>query len=134
MPVYDAFCSGCSTVEEYIRTVDNRLDTPPCGKCGGVTTLAIFKAPKGYVQGKFEPFRSTVDGTIIKNHNDMREHNKRNDVVCLADGYSDAQVKAATFRKPVEVPITTKEELAADIMAATIEVRDGYKPEVQYED
>jgi len=134
MTVYEAQCSVCDATADYLRPVDDRLDTPVCPECNVRMDKKVFSAPKGYVRGKFAPFRSTVDGTMINNHNDMREHNKRNDVVCLADGYSDAQVKAAMFQKPAEAPISTKEELTADIMTAAIQVRDGYKPEVQYDD
>jgi len=97
-------------------------------------TLAIFTAPKGFVRGKFEPFRSTVDGTIIANHLDMREHNKRNGVECLADGYSEDKILSGKFKKQELAPISSKEELIADIATAAYEVKNGYKPEVQHDD
>ncbi len=33
------------------------------------------------IHGKFEPFKSMVDGTIISTNKQLREHNKRNNVV-----------------------------------------------------
>jgi hypothetical protein len=91
----------------------------------------VFSAPKGYVRGKFEPFKSTVDGTVIASHRDMQEHNKRNGVVCVADGYSDEKVRSGQITQAVK---KEKSDVAADLGQALIQVREGYKPEVMYED
>jgi len=107
------------------------LDTPDCPECGVRMLKKVFSAPKGYVRGKFEPFKSNVDGTIIANHRDMQEHNRRNNVVCLADGYSDEKVRAGQITQPVK---KEKSDVAADLGQALIQVREGYKPKVQYED
>jgi len=133
IPVYEAQCPECQVRAEYLRGVAECLDTPDCPECGVKMAKKVFSVPHGFMRGKFEPFKSTVDGTIIANHKDMLEHNKRNNVVCMADGYTDEQVKAGTFKKE-PVKVDTKKEVASDLMEAAIQVRDGYKPEVRYED
>jgi hypothetical protein len=94
----------------------------------------VFSVPMGYIRGKFEPFKSTVDGTVIANHRDMMEHNKRNGVVCVADGYSDETVRKGAFgRKPAQ-HVTDKKELRDDLAHAAMLVRDGYKPTIEVHD
>jgi len=130
VPVYESQCPTCAATAEYLRAVADCLDTPDCPECGVRMVKKVFSAPKGYVRGKFEAFKSSVDGTIIANHRDMQEHNRRNDVVCLADGYSDEKVRAGQAIQPLK---QEKSDVAADLGAALIAVRDGYRPEVQHE-
>jgi hypothetical protein len=87
----------------------------------------IFSVPRGYVRGKFEAFKSSVDGTIIANHRDMTEHNRRNGVVCVADGYSDEKVRSGSFAK--KAVKTDKADINRDLAEAAVMVRDGYKPQ-----
>jgi len=135
MPVYESQCPECEITAEYLRPVEERLDTPICPACDVRMGKRIFAAPRGFIRGKFEPFRSTVDGTIIANHRDMAEHNKRNGVECLADGYSNEQVLSGSFSKQKPMtPISTEKELVDDIMSAAIQVRDGYKPVKQVQE
>ena len=131
MPVYTARCLDCEAVTDYLRGVDERLNTPQCDECGGDTSLVILTAPKSFVRGRFAAFRSTVDGTIIDSHKSMQEHNKRNGVECLADGYSNESVLSGLPQKKAD-KMDTK-ELMRDIAEAAISVRDGYRPEVQSE-
>lgn len=133
MPVYEARCPGCGTTAEYLRSVAECLDTPDCPECAVRMDKVVLSAPLSYVTGRFEAFRSSVDGSIIRNQRDMLEHNKRNNVVNIADGYSDDAVRNGNFRKPKEAKLD-KKELADDIGAAILKVRDGYRPEVQYDD
>ena len=37
------------------------------------------------VRGNFDPFVSTVDGTLISTHRDLEQHNKRNNVVSASE-------------------------------------------------
>lgn len=85
----------------------------------------IFSAPKGFVSGKFEPFISHVDGSLITSQRDMQEHNRRNGVVNLADGYDNEAVIKGDYLKP---PEADKSDLKADIAEATAMVSQGYKP------
>ena len=88
----------------------------------------IYSAPKGFVTGKFEPFVSNVDGSLITSQRDMNEHNKRNGVVCMADGYDDETIKKGEFMKPEQKDIG---DLKADIAEATAQVSQGYKPQTE---
>jgi len=92
----------------------------------------ILTAPKSFVKGKFEPFISTVDGSLITTQRDMDEHNRRNGVVNMADGYDDETIKSGNFQKKEEK--LSKEELVADIAEATHMVQQGYRPEVMADD
>jgi len=133
MPVYEAQCPVCDAYCEYVRPVSQCMDTPTC-ECGERMAKKVFSVPMGYIRGKFEPFKSTVDGTVIANHRDMMEHNKRNGVVCMADGYSDETVRKGAFgRKPAQ-HVTDKKELRDDLAHAAMLVRDGYKPTIEVHD
>jgi len=132
MPVYSARCGDCDTVRDYHSSVDARTNTPECPKCGGYMGMVILQAPLGFVRGKFEAFRSNVDGTIIANHRDMEEHNKRNGVVCLADGYSDEKVRSGDLGRKEET--LDMGELRDDIGAALLQINDGYRPNFEVQD
>lgn len=49
------------------------------------------------VMKSFEPFKSTVDGTIINDRKQLAEHNKRNGVTNIAD-YGEKHFKDAGVR------------------------------------
>lgn len=128
VPVYEAICRDCEVAAEYIRTVDQCMDTPVCVSCGEKMHKVILSAPKGFVKGKFEPFISTVDGTLISSQKDMDEHNRRNNVVNLADGYDNDTVIRGDYIKQEEKDIN---DLKADIAEATAMVKQGYKPHTE---
>ncbi len=117
------FCQSISEVSE--EDID-------CPKCGNVNKLTPFLSmPSSFMRGSFEPFRSTVDGSIISSSRSMEEHNKRNGVVCMADGYSNESILSGLPQK--QAVKMDKNELMHDIAEAAIHVRDGYRPEVQSE-
>lgn len=126
MPLYEAYCPECRGVIEYRAAISEALTTPNCPACGGRTRKGIFTPPTGFVKGKFEPFRSVVDGSLITTQRGMDEHNKRNNVVNLADGYDDATIRSGNFGKKEHK--LDKKELVADIQQAIHEVQNGYKP------
>lgn len=131
MPVYEAICRDCKITADYLRPVEKYMDTPPCVSCGEKMHKVILSAPKGFMRGKFEPFMSHVDGTVISSQASLEEHNKRNNVVSMADGYSDETIKKGEFLKPEEKDIN---DLKADIAEATAMVNQGYKPQVEVYD
>lgn len=126
MPVYEAYCPECRIVQEYRASIADALVTPACPWCEGAMRKVIFTPPAGFVKGKFEPFRSVVDGSLISSQRSMDEHNKRNNVVCLSDGYDDATIRSGNFGKKEHK--LDKQELVADIQQAIHEVQNGYKP------
>lgn len=128
VPTYEAVCRDCEVATDYTRSVDDRMDTPTCVSCGEKMQKVIYSAPKGFVTGKFEAFKSHVDGSLITNHRELQEHNRRNNVVSMADGYSDETIKKGEFMKPEEKDIN---DLKADIAEATAMVNQGYKPQTE---
>ena len=132
MPVYEARCRSCSKTTDYIRPVDKRKDTPPCPACGGTMEQAILTAPDSFVSGKFEAFKSVVDGSLIRSKRDLEEHNRRNNVVSVSDGFTDEQVKRGEMAKKPEV--LSKKELQQDIAESIQMVKSGYKPEIGAQD
>jgi len=87
---------------------------------------AVFSAPRGFVTGKFEPFISHVDGSLITSQREMQEHNIRNNVVNMADGYdNEAVINGTCAVAPEKIDIN---DIKADIAEATQMVTNGYKP------
>lgn len=132
MPIYEALCDRCGALVDYHRRVADALETPECPKCGGQTRKVIMSAPQSFVKGRFEPFKSIVDGSIICTQRDMDEHNKRNGVVCVADGYSDEDVKAGKMGGPK--PKLSHKERVSDIQESIHDLQNGYKPNIGAED
>lgn len=128
MPVYEARCRDCGATTDYIRSVDKRREVPECPTCGGTMEQAILTPPESFVSGRFEPFKSTVDGTVIRNRKDLEEHNRRNNVVSVADGFTDDQVKRGEMGRPPEKP--KPEDIKKDIAESIQMVNSGYKPEI----
>jgi len=130
MPIYQALCRDCDVTAEYLRPVAECMDVPSCPNCFEPMHKVILTAPKGFVKGKFEPFKSTVDGSIITTQRELQQHNDRNNVVSMADGYSTEELLAA---KPKE-EVLDKKELVKDIAEATHKVAQGYKPIIEVQD
>lgn len=132
MPIYQAQCTNCDAQFDYRATVSACMDVPPCGLCNAPARKVILQAPVGYVTGKFEPFKSIVDGSIITTQNDLTEHNKRNNVVNIQDGYSEKQVLDGSFAKK-EVK-NEKQDIARDMLESVHDLNQGYKPTVGADD
>jgi hypothetical protein len=126
--IYEAECVDCGKIHEYVRPISHYLDTPPCPVCGGESRKVIRTAPYGAVMGKFEPYKSQVDGTIIRTQEDLRRHNERNGVVLLNDGYSEEDIAAGKVGQ-APVPAIKREEIIQDMQEAIHDVQNGYKPQ-----
>lgn len=132
MPLYEAQCDKCGAVVDYHRRIADALETPECPRCGGQTRKVILSAPTSFVKGRFAPFKSVVDGSIIASERDMQEHNKRNNVVNVADGFSEDAVLAGNFGRKEEK--LDKKELARDIGESIHMLENGYKPNIEVQD
>lgn len=132
MPTYHSKCPDCDLIFEQVRRMADYKKTPACASCGGPTEPAIIVPPRGFVKGKFEPFISPVDKTLISCQRDLDEHNKRNGVMNLHDGYDEKAVMDVV-NKPRETVKIDKKEIVADIIQAAREVEHGYKPNIQTE-
>jgi len=130
MPLYDCECVVCRGRQRYFSRIDARHSTPPCATCGSATEMRIFTAPMGVVRGKFDAFRSTVDGSLITGDRALREHNARNGVVNLHEVYgADAASPDKVARK--NTMKTDVDSLAREVYEATQQVAAGYKPTVE---
>lgn len=133
--VYEG-CCGNTSHERRCR-LREYLDTPEfkCPKCGRglkqwVTTSALVGT------SNFSPFKSPVDGSIVASKRDLAEHNRRNKVVNVHDGYDDKAVMSMInkdFQKPLDEE--RKKDLQKDMETSVQKLYDGYKPETpQYQE
>ena len=132
MPLYQAVCDRCVVYTEYRASVSDCMKTPGCPECGDRMVKRILTAPTGVVTGKFEPFKSSVDGTLIRCQKDLREHNLRNGVVNVQDGFPEEKVIAGDFNR-VEAKLDPNER-KQDIAEAIHKVTQGYRPVIGVQD
>lgn len=116
-------CCGVPGWERVCSLADYECD--PSFQCPGCGKQLKQTIPRIKVFTKsFEAFRSPVDGSIISNHRELTEHNKRNGVVNLHDGYDEKAVKSLTERNWQKPP----EDIKPDMAKAIQKLEDGYKP------
>jgi putative FmdB family regulatory protein len=132
MAKYDAQCKNCDTQFEFTARMEFYNDPPECPLCAGPTRRIILAAPQGFVKGKFDAYVSPVDLSIISTEKDLQEHNKRNGVVQIQEGYSEAQVLKGDFGRPKEE--NNVKEVASDVQEAIHDVTHGYKPIIGAQD
>jgi len=130
--IYEGECLECGHEFDYTASAAECRNVPKCPQCWGEAKKVIRTAPTGLVTGKFDAFRSPVDGTLIKSKRDLENHNRRNGVVNLNDGYSEEKIRSGQIgEKPQQ---ESKAEKAADVQAAIHAVKNGYKPKVEVQD
>lgn len=128
MATYDAQCNQCDTQFQFTARIEFYNDPPECPLCAGPTRRVILSAPQGFVKGKFDSFMSPVDGSVISTAHDLAEHNKRNGVVNIQDGYSEEKVLKGDFGQKKEEKKV--KEVADDVQQAIHDVTHGYKPTI----
>lgn len=111
---------------------DPGYSCPVCGR----SLAQVVTAPRLLHKTKpFEAFKSPVDGSIITCDRDLREHNKRNGVVNVHDGYDDKAVKGMVnrdFQKPLDEE--RRSDLVSDMREAVVKLEQGHKPQTVSED
>lgn len=132
MARYDAQCNNCDAQFEFTARIEFYNDPPECPLCTGPTRRIILAAPQGFVKGKFDAFVSPVDFSVISTERDLAEHNRRNGVVNIQEGYSEEKVLKGDFGKKKED--NNAKEVAGDIQEAIHDVTHGYKPTIGAED
>lgn len=132
MALYDARCGACDNQFEYRCAIEVRADVPPCPLCGALAVRTIVQAPQGFVKGKFDAYMSPVDGSVISTEHDLAEHNKRNSVVQIQEGFDEAKVLKGDFGAPKPEPDV--KDIAADIQEAIHDTTHGYKPTIGVQD
>jgi len=81
MPLYDACCSLCGSVEEVFRKMDDRHNLGLC-ECGGVRYQA-FTPPRA--MSDIEGYVSPIDGKWVGSRSEHRDHMKRHGVIELGN-------------------------------------------------
>jgi putative FmdB family regulatory protein len=125
VPTYQARCRECGKDFEYVRTVIRRNDVPECS-CGGGAEKVILSAPIGFVMGRFDSFVSPVDGSVVRTSRELREHNRRNNVLSMSDGYDEKTILSGKIGKRPE--LSPKERLQ-DVIESVKRVQQGHKPQ-----
>lgn len=129
--IYEYSGCGCNVVRQRVCPLAEYEADPTfrCPTCGDQLTQKI-SAPRVLLHtAQFEAFRSPVDGSIIASHSDLREHNKRNHVVNVHDGYDEAGVQNLTkidYQKPLDEE--RRKDLDNDLRTAVQMLDNGYKP------
>ena len=136
MPTYQAKGLECSHEWEYVAPMAACYTVPNCPICSKPGIKEIRSAPKGFVMGKFEQFVSPVDGSVIRTQHDLQEHNARNGVMNIHDGYDEKTVLSGNAGKKSSIELAKeekerKEELAKDIHTSFKKVEAGYKPQLE---
>lgn len=136
MPTYEARCTRCGHEYTFISSIKDCMNVPLCPDCGAEGKRIHKTSPMGFVKGKFEPFTSPVDGTIICNERDLRNHNARNGVVNMHEGYSEEQILSGAMKPKAPTKEEQIKDLTKDIGAAVQDLNSGYKPikETTYEE
>jgi len=132
---YDAICLKCAHTYDYFRPIADRAMVPECPECGsGEARKVILSAPNSFFKGgvRFEPFKSNLDGTIISCNKDLEEHNKRNNVTLLGEGYSNEDILAGKCGQQGPV-LPDKRDINKDLVESIRKCEAGYKPVVQDE-
>ncbi len=132
MALYDARCGACDNQFEFRCPIDKRDDVPPCPLCGALAARIMLAAPQGFVKGKFDAFVSPVDMSVISTQRDLQEHNKRNGVVNIQEGYCEEKVLKGDFGRVKEE--NNVKEVASDVQEAIHDVTHGYKPTIGVQD
>jgi hypothetical protein len=128
MRTYEAQCRLCGFFTEYRRHVKDCMDTPECPRCEYKMEKVIHTAPRGYVKGKWDPFKSIVDGSAIRTERELAEHNKRNNVASMAEGYTTEQLMRLQGTPPPRDPVKP-----GDVIEAYRAIQGGYKPQLETE-
>lgn len=88
--------------------------------------------PGGIVKGKFDAFKSHVDGSVITNRAELEKHNQRNNVVDVRewgnDSYCDLSAKKTREEDYLNDSPRHKKQRKEDIAKAIQKCEQGYTP------
>lgn len=128
---YEGCCSHPGGIDRVCRLAEYEADESySCPECGR-SLRRIITAPACLTGTReFQSFKSTVDGTIISCERELREHNKRNGVMNLHDGYDEKALMNMTkqdHRAPLDKERSA--DLSKDMLEAVSKLEQGYKPQ-----
>jgi hypothetical protein len=118
VPGWERVCS----LADYLA--DPSFCCPGCGR-----TLKQTIPRVKVITSHFEAFKSPVDGTIITSRAVLEEHNRRNKVQNLHDGYDEKAILDFPNRNWHETPEKERlKDLNKDMEVAVQKLEDGYAP------
>lgn len=133
--IYPYKCPACNTrATRTCRLAE--YEAYPTFRCEcGAQMERIITAPRLLANTKpFEAFKSPVDGTIITCERELREHNKRNNVVNIHEGYDEAAVNNFVNKDfNAELDKERQADLKDDMKEAVVKLEQGYKPQTAQE-
>lgn len=101
-----------------------------CSVCG-LPVIRKISAPACLNNTReFQAFRSPVDGTIISSSSGLRNHNARNNVVNIHEGYDEKSIAGVTkkdFQKPLDDE--RRKDLSKDLSLSINKLQNGYTPQ-----
>jgi hypothetical protein len=134
--IYEYLCDRCDRHWDRVCSLAAYESNPDafCPYCDGVGRQ-VLSAPSLITGAKaFESFVSPVDGSLITNKRGLREHNKRNGVVNLHDGYDEKGVRRMTERNyQAELDKDNAADLKKDAEKSIEKLNNGYQPHVEKE-
>lgn len=134
--IYPYHCDRCGTKLDRICSLREYEMQPVllCTYCQEPMTRTLT-APRTLLHTKpFESFKSPVDGSIINSRRELAEHNKRNNVQNVHDGYDEKAVQNFTktdWQKPLDDE--RRKDLKEDMLKAINKCEEGYKPQTPSE-
>ena len=128
---YPYECPACGfRFTRVCRLAEYEADPTSVCNCGEYMKRVIT-APRYLNNTKpFEAFQSPVDGSVISCERDLREHNKRNNVVNIHEGYDEKSLNDFTKRdwqKPLDDE--RRADLHQDMRVAISKLEQGYTPQ-----
>lgn len=95
---------------------------------------SITVARHHFIQEDLKDFVSSVDGSIIGSHRDMRNHNRRNDVVTMEEFGNQAALARAEINKRTQGPQAKAERIEALKHAVEVHKDNVFSTYQQYTD
>lgn len=120
-------CCGKPRFVKIVRT--ERGAYPECSACGARLVAAKVRKAKMERTSNFEPFVSPVDGSIITTKRELADHNSRNNVVNVHEGYSEDAYKDMVNKNHfAEIDKERSIDLVKDIEEGVNMLNNGYVP------
>lgn len=124
------YSNCCGQPRERVCSLAQYMEDPSyrCPDCG-MLLPQIITPSRLFTRKDFTPFRSPVDGSVISSYSELAEHNKRNNVVNVHDGYDDKAVKEFIKKDWHTTPEKERmQDLNKDMEQAIQKLEEGYKP------
>lgn len=125
---YNRCCGNRSYV---VRAKTPHGKVPACGTCGAYLVAKKVTQAKLSRSSNFEPFVSPIDGSVITTKRELADHNSRNNVVNVHEGYSEqAYLNKVNEDLYGKVNKEMTKDVMSDIDKSINMLNNGYVPEV----